>query len=205
MGSTPLAPARQRVLDELDRRGGYLRQRELLAVGGDPHALGELVAGGQLVRVRRGLYRRADAWSEHLGLADATAAAPGAVVCLLSALDYYALTTITPWEVYLAIPRKARPPRVEYPPVRAIRYGDRLFGYGIVHQPLADGRAVRMYSREKTVADAFHFDAIVGRDVALEGLKTYLRQPGRDIDGLLAAAAVCRVRPQLAAALEVLL
>jgi hypothetical protein len=79
------------------------------------------------VRVRRGLYRRADAWSEHLGLADATAAAPGAVVCLLSTLGYHALTTITPREVYLAIPRKSRPPRVDYPPVRAIRYGDRLF------------------------------------------------------------------------------
>jgi len=36
-------------------------------------------------------------------------------------------------------------------------------------------------------------------------LKTYLRQADRDIDRLLAAAAVCRVQPQLRAALEVLL
>ena len=197
--------ARQRVLDELDRRGGYLRQRDLLAERIDPHILSELVAEGRLARVRRGLYRRADAWSEHLSLADAAAAAPTAVICLLSALDYYALTTVTPWEVYLAIPRKARPPRLDYPPVRVVRYSDRMFGYGITEQPLADGRTVRMYGREKTIADAFRFDHLVGRDVALEALKTYLRQPGRDVDGLLAAAAVCRVRSQVAAALEALL
>jgi hypothetical protein len=62
-----------------------------------------------------------------------------------------------------------------------------------------------MYNREKTIADAFRFDRPVGRDVALEALKTYLRRPGRDIDGLLASAAVCRVRVQVAAALEALL
>ena len=196
--------ARQRVLDELDRRGGSLRQRDLLAERIDPHVLSEMVAEGRLARVRRGLYRRADAWSEHLSLADAAAAAPAAVICLLSALDFYALTTVTPWEVYLAIPRKARPPHLDYPPVCVVRYSDRMFGYGITEQPLADGRTVRMYGREKTIADAFRFDHLVGRDVALEALKTYLRRPGLDVDGLL-AAAVCRAQSQVAAALEALL
>jgi len=154
---TPNQPtARQRVFAELERRGGYLRQQQLLEVGIAPHILAKLVAEGRLIKVKRGLYRRADLWTEHLSLADATAAAPKAVVCLLSALDYYLLTTTTPWEIYLAIPRKARPPHIDYPPVRTVRYGERMFEYGIIQQPLANGRTMRMYSREKTLADTFH-------------------------------------------------
>lgn len=198
-------PSRRRVAEELHRRGGYVRHRDLLQAGIDPHVLGVLVAEGELERIRRGLYRLADDWSEHTGLAAATTAAPKAVVCLLSALDYYGLTMATPSEVYLAIPRKDRPPRIEYPPVRVVRYGERNFDYGITMQPLADGAVARMYSREKTIADAFHFADIVSREVALEALKAYLRQPGRRIDELLAAAEVCRVRPRLTSYLEALL
>jgi len=198
------ASSRKRVAEALDRRGGYIRHRDILQAGIDPHLLGTMVAEGELERIRRGLYRVASDWSEHTGLVAATIAAPRAVVCLLSALDYYGLTTTTPSEVYLAIPRKDRPPRIEYPPVRVIRYGERSFGYGVTNQPVADGGTVRIYSREKTIADAFHFVDIVGRDVAVEALKTYLRQPGRSIDGLLAAAAVCRVRPRLVSYLEAL-
>ena len=72
--------------------------------------LGALVAAGELERVRRGLYRRASVWFEHLNLADVAAVAPNGVIRLLSTLAYYGLTTMTPSDVYLAIPRKARPP-----------------------------------------------------------------------------------------------
>ncbi|MCL5960767.1 MAG: type IV toxin-antitoxin system AbiEi family antitoxin domain-containing protein [Chloroflexi bacterium] len=192
----------RRVVQELERHGGFVRHRDIREAGIDPHVLARLVNEGKLEKVRRGLYHRADAWLEHTGLGAVTVAAPKGVICLLSALDYYGLTTMTPSEVYLAIPRKARPPRIEYPPVRVVRYGDRIFDYGITYQQLADGQVVRMYSREKTIADAFRFENIVGRDIAIEALKEYLRQPGRDIDALLAAATICRVRPRITAYAE---
>ena len=199
------ASSRQRLIEELERRGGYVRHRDLLRAGIDPHVLTAMVSQGELERVQRGLYRFADNWSEHTSLATATTAAPEAVVCLLSALEYYDLTTATPSEVYLAIPRKARPPRLEYPPVRVIRYGERMFSHGITLQPLSHGQTVRIFSREKTIADAFHFSNIVSHDVAMEALRTYLRWRQRDVDALLAAAAVCRVLPQLTSYLEALL
>jgi hypothetical protein len=42
---------------------------------------------------------------------------------------------------------------------------------------------VRIYRREKTVADCFKFRKKIGLDIALEALKEYLRQPKRDIGG----------------------
>lgn len=108
-----------------------------------------------------------------------------------------------PPEVYLAVPRKARPPRLAYPPLHVIRYNDRMFGYGVTARTLPDSKArVRMYSREKSIADALHFAGRVGRDIGIEALRAYLRQPGRDVDELLRAAEVCRVRPRMTAYLE---
>ncbi len=194
---------RDRVLRELDQRDGYVRDRDIRNAGVDPHLLARLVEEGVLERVARGLYRRADTWSEYRALVDAAVAAPHAVVCLLSALEYYGLTTTVPPEVYLAVPRKARPPRLAYPPLHVIRYNDRMFGYGITEQTLPDSKArVRMYSREKSIADAIHFAGRVGRDIGIEALRVYLRQSGRDVDELLRAAEVCRVRPRVTAYLE---
>lgn len=200
-----LSVAEQRVLDALQDHGGYVRTGDVLREGIDHHALARLTDRGLLERVRRGLYRRADMVSAEVGVADVAAAAPDGVVCLLSALAHYELTTTTPWEVYLAIPRKAWPPKIEYPPVRVIFYNDRMFEYGVQQESLSNDGAVRMYGPEKSIADAFHFEEYVGRDIALEALKTYMaRRRGRNIPELLRAAEVCKVRPAVQRYVEAL-
>lgn len=199
----PLTLAEQRVLDALQDYGGHIRTGDVLKAGIDHHALARLTERGLLERVRRGLYRRADMIPADVGVADA--AAPHGVVCLLSALAHCELTTTTPWEVYLAIPRKAWPSKIEYPPVRVIFYNDRMFEYGIQQEPLSNDGPVRMYSPGKSIADAFHFEEHVGRDIALEALKTYMaRRRGRNIPELLKAAEVCKVRPAVQRYVEAL-
>ncbi len=204
--ASPTGTTRERVLYELGRHGGYIRDRDIRLAAVDPHILGQLVADGTLERVVRGLYRRADAHSAYVGLADVNAAAPHAVICLLSALEYYGLTTTIPPEVYVSIPRKARPPRLDYPPLNVIRYNERMYHYGITEQALPDGRAtVRMYSREKSIADALHFSNRIGRDIVVEVLREYLRRPHRDVDELLRAADICRVYQRMTTYLEAIL
>jgi hypothetical protein len=58
---------------------------------------------------------------------------------------------------------------------------------------IQDSVPVRMYSREKTVADCFKFRKKIGLDIALEALRDYLRQPKRDIEELLKFARINRV------------
>jgi predicted transcriptional regulator of viral defense system len=200
-----LTAAEQRVLAALQEHGGYVRTGDILRAGMDHHTLARLTDLGLLKRVRRGLYRRADMITGDMAVADVAAAAPNGVICLLSALSHYELTTTTPWEVYLAIPRKSWRPKFDYPPVRAVFYTDNMFQYGIQDEPLSAGRSVRMYSPEKTIADAFHFEDYVGLDVALEGLKTYMgRRRERNIPALLKAAEICRVRSTVQLYLEAL-
>lgn len=51
---------------------------------------------------------------------------PEGVICLLSALDYYGLTTFNPSEIYVAIPHAAKAPGIEYPPVKVFYFRDRF-------------------------------------------------------------------------------
>jgi hypothetical protein len=67
-----------------------------------------------------------------------------------------------------------------------------------------DGVSVRIYSPAKTVADCFKYRNKIGAELAVEGLKDYLKQHPRGADALWRFAKVCRVsnvmRPYLEAA-----
>lgn len=64
---------------------------------------------------------------------------------------------------------------------------------------------MRIYSREKTVADCFKFRNKIGKDIALEALKDYLGLPNRQLDRLLDYARIDKVekviRPYIEASL----
>lgn len=73
---------------------------------------------------------------------------PQGAVCLLSALRYHDLTTQAPFEVWLAIGEKARLPKIDYPPLRIVRFSGQALSFG-VEQHEVDGVKVRIYSAAK--------------------------------------------------------
>lgn len=152
-----------------------------------------MVEEGKLERVSRGLYRLVDAPPPaHADLAIVAAKVPDGVVCLISALAFHELTTEIPHEVYLAIRRTARPPSIDYPPVRSFRFGDKAFSAGI--ETYKDGTVtLRIYCREKTLADCFKYRNKIGLETCLEALRTYRGLRGFDADALFRYAKVCRV------------
>ncbi|HKY39607.1 MAG TPA: hypothetical protein VJN18_26895, partial [Polyangiaceae bacterium] len=127
---------------------------------------------------------------------------PEGVVCLISALAYHELTTQIPHAVDIALPRGAEKPRIDYPPVSIHWFSGPAFKSGIETATI-DGQKVRIYSAEKSVADAFKYRNKLGLDVALEALKTWRGRRGAVIGRLLEQARVCRVervmRPYLEA------
>ena len=146
-----------------------------------------------LERPGRGLYRLANAnQSRHAQLAEVAKRVPRSVVCLLSALDFHGLTTQLPHELWIAIPKTARTPRIEYPPLRILRYGEAAYHFGIELHVL-DGVEVKVYSAAKTVADCFKFRNQVGLAVALEALRDCRRKKKATGDELWKAAKVCRM------------
>ena len=143
--------------------------------------------------------------TEHHSLVIAASAAPKSVVCLLSALRFHDVTTQNPSEIWLAIERRSRAPKLDFPPLRVFRFSGQAFTRG-VERIAIEGRHVRIYSLAKTIADLFKYRHKVGLDVAVEALRESIKsgkvKPGQ-IDPF---ARICRVqevvRPYLEALVE---
>ena len=165
-------------------------------------AVARLLGQGRLQRIARGVYAPAGFEpTEHHGLATAAARIPHGVICLLSALQFHGLGTQAPFEVWIAIDRKARKPTISPPPLKIVRFSKRALREGIEPHSL-EGVAVNITSPARTVADCFKYRNKIGLDVALEALKEY-RRGRHSIDELVRAAEIVRVakvmRPYLEA------
>ena len=184
--------------------GGVLRTKDAIRLGIHPETLYKLRDSGVLTRLGRGLYRLSDL--PPMGNPDLVTVAmkvPTAVVCLISALSFHELTTQIPHEVYIALPRGAEPPRLDYPPIRIFWFSKHVFQFGVeIHQ--LDGAKVRVYNAEKTVADCFKYRNKIGLDTAREALRLYLEQRKKNLNALLEAAEVCRVSKVMRPYLEAL-
>jgi predicted transcriptional regulator of viral defense system len=187
-----MADSYQNILDLAAERS-LIRPRDLTERGLPTVALTRLVRQGRLQRVGRGLYALPDRpVSEHNALAEVARKHPQAIICLLSALRFHDLTTQSPFEVWLAIPNKARAPKMDYPPLRIVRFSGAALTRG-VEDHVIDGVPVRVTSVARTVADCFKFRNKIGLDVALEALQEAWRAKRASMDELWRYATLCRV------------
>ena len=177
----------------LVRRHGVLRPRDLSAHGIAREYLIRLHRSGLLERPARGIYILANAEpSEYQSLVEACKRLPHGVVCLLSALRFHGLTTQAPFEVWFGISEKARLPKVQYPPLRIVRFSGRALTTG-VEQHAIQGATVRVTNAARTVVDCFKYRNKIGLDVAIEALRDCWRKKKATMDQLHGAAQARRM------------
>jgi predicted transcriptional regulator of viral defense system len=164
-------------------------------------ALQTLVANGEVQRVQHGCYQQASISDGVDPWVLATRAVPDGVLCLLSALAFHELGTQLPADVWLALPKSAYRPQIDYPPIRFVHFSDLAFSAG-QEEHLRTGGVVRVYSVAKTLADCFKFRNRIGVDVAVEALKDAVHQRRTTINELMAMARVCRVQAVMAPYVE---
>ncbi|MBA4067810.1 MAG: transcriptional regulator [Isosphaera sp.] len=175
------------------KHGGVLRMADALREGIHRRRLYAMRDEGQIETLARGLYRLTDADPPSSpDLLTVAAKVPHGVVYLISALAFHEMTTQVPHEVWLGVPRNSEPPRLDYPPIRAVRLSPGPYAAGIETHEL-DGVRVKVYSREKTIADCFKHRNEVGLDTVLEAVRMYKDQGRVDADAVLRYASVCRV------------
>ncbi|RDH83662.1 MAG: transcriptional regulator [endosymbiont of Escarpia spicata] len=179
---------------ELVQKEGVLRPRDLDPYGIPRIYLSRLHAAGKLQRIGRGLYVLPGTnASEHRSLAEACKRVPKGVICLLSALRFHELTTQSPFEVWLAIGEKAWRPRVEYPPLRIVRFSSAALDAGVEEHRI-EGVIVPVFTPAKTVADCFKYRNKIGLDISIEALRECWRSRRCTMDDLWQYAKVCRVQ-----------
>jgi len=178
---------------EIIRRLGIVRPSDLTAQGVSRGLLYRLVRKGLVERSSRGIYvaHRHPVTADHT-LAQVARRVPGGVFCLLTALRFHGLTTQNPAEVWIALPEKARKPRLDYPRLRVARFSGPALSEGIQTHRL-ENVGVRVYSAAKTVADCFKYRNKVGIDVAVEALRDFGRRHRGGATDLARFARICRV------------
>lgn len=185
------------------KNGGILRMSEALQAGISRRVLYSMHDQGALERLSRGVYRLTSLPGlEAPDLVAVAARIPKGVICLISALDFHDLTTQVPHAVDVAIARGTEKPRIDYPPVNIYWFSGDAYRSGI-DTPVFDGKPIRVYGAEKSIADVFKYRNKIGIDVALEALRTWRSRREASFEKLLEYARICRVdrvmRPYLEA------
>ena len=158
------------------QKGRLVRLRDLMQAGVGPETMARLVRAGIAVRPARGLYQLADAIpGPHHTLAEAAVLVPKGAVCLTSALQFHELTLQMPSAVWIAIDRTGWKPRVDYPPIRFVRFSGRALTEGIERHRI-EGVEVKIFGPAKTIVDCFRYRNKIGLDIAVGGLKEGLRR-----------------------------
>jgi predicted transcriptional regulator of viral defense system len=190
-------------IESIFARKPVVRSRELVAAGVPRSVITRLLRSGRIKRISRGVYVLPDYQEgEHAALLSVARRSPNVVFCLLTSLRFHELTTQSPAQVWIAIPNKGRSPKLDYPPLRVVRYSDRSLKTGTITRTI-DGITITLTGVEKTVADCFKFRNKIGLDVAIEALREARASKMFDADAFWRYAIVDRianvVRPYLEA------
>ncbi len=183
----------QKLVSEL-RKKRILSTQEILQLGISKEYLRKLTNEGKIERVSRGFYSLPNSdFSAMQSLVEVSKQIPDGVICLLSALRYHGFTTQNPFEVWIAIKRRAWKPKTEVSTkIHYMRFSGKAFSQGIQVKKV-DNVKIKVYSPAKTVADCFKYRNKIGLDVALEALKEGWSKKLFTMDELWKYAKICRV------------
>lgn len=169
--------------------GNTFTTAEALSSGMHRRELYGLRDDGALIELSRGVFRWANApaptFPDFLAVSRRV---PTAIVCCVSAAAVYDLTDEIPIAVQFAVPRQHRVPRIDHPPAEVFRFTAAKFELGVSSTEAAPGEVVRIYNRERTVADLMRLRSRLGEPFALAALRRYLRSREARPRDLLAMA-----------------
>jgi predicted transcriptional regulator of viral defense system len=155
-----------------------------------------LVKEKTIIKIKPGYYRYSNYGffkDINVNLITVCRAEPQSVICLISALDYFQMTDFNPSEIFYAIPHSQKKRNINNPPVKAYFFRDRFYDPGIDVIKTKYGN-LRIYNREKTVCDMFRYRNKLGEDLAMQALKSYLKQKKKSIATLVKYAEICQVK-----------
>ena len=185
-----------KIIEFIKKNNGYARMKELKQAGFHTRSIKMLHQAGSIQKVKPGLYKLPDVVSKgnySQGFIDVCNANPKGVICLLSALEYHNLTDANPSKIYMALPNKDKLNKIAFPPVEVYYFRDRFYNCAIQEITTKTG-SFKIYNAEKTICDMFRYRNKLGEDLALEGLKNYLKRKDASINKLWEYAIQCRVK-----------
>ena len=183
----------------------FLAVSDLLSAGFSYYKINKLVAEGKLIKLNNKMYENTAYSGEVSDFSVVSAYAPKGILCMMTAVRYYALTTYLPDSVDIAIERNMKISTMpEWPSINVWYFPEKRYNSGIVRIADAAGE-YRIYDIEKTVIDILYYRNKVGIEETKEVLRNYLARPDRDLIRLRRYADTLGCKKILGTYLEVLL
>ena len=181
-----------------------ISMQELKNKGLSQYKVSKLVSEGKLKKLNKGYYENTEYSGEESDFYYTEAYAPNGVICLLSAADYYQLTTFIPDAIDVAIPRKAKISTIpDQPRLNIHYYTDARHELGIT--TVREGKnKFQIYDIEKTVVDIVFYKEKIGIQETKEILINYLQRRDRNLNRLMKYAELMKCNKVMRQYLEVL-
>ncbi len=188
------------------KNNGYARTKDIIEAGIHTSYLYQLLAEGVISKIKRGLYQwekyNNSAYEEFISVSKIV---PKGVFCLGSALSYYDITTINPWQYHVAIFRDDRKPVLpDFPPIKIYYFSKVQYEIGIQEINM-DKHKIKIYNIEKSICDCLRYRNDIGMDIVKQALNEYVKRKDRNIHKLLRYADKIGIYNLLTKYLEVLL
>ncbi|MFA5033985.1 MAG: transcriptional regulator [bacterium] len=195
----------QKLIKFFRDNGGTVRFSSILNAGFHSDLLVALEKEKKVKRVARGLYRLDNyVPMTNPDIINASLQAPRGVVCLLSALSFYEVTTEVPEHIDMAILRGSHAYRIKYPPVRFYRFDSKSYEAGVEERKI-DGCRIKVYNLAKTLADCCKFRNKIGMNIVREALKVAIKEKNIKPKEIMQYAKICRVDNIIKPILEAML
>lgn len=197
--------ADSQVIDRLRPLGTIFRARDAVSNGVSWRDLYRARDSGLLVELSRGLFQLQETGGiDQIDFVVVCARAPQGMVCLRSALAYWDLSDESPSRVDLAVPAGSHRPLIDRPPTRVHVFGAKTFELGRIDVSAGEGIDFSISDPERTVVDCFRQRHRLGEDLAVGGLRRYLRRPRAQPGRVLELAQELRIRTPIREAMRIL-
>ncbi len=196
----------KKIKEVFEKNNGYAKTKDIVKTGINKYHLYKLLEKNKIIKLKNGLYK----WNypeknSDEELVEVSKIVSSGVICLLSALSYYELTTTNPWQYYIAIHRDVHKPKLpEYPPIKIFYFSQKQYETGIINREINENK-IQIYDMEKTLCDCFRYRNKVGRDIVNEAFKEYVNGKYMNMDKLLKYAEKVGPYNELKKYLELLL
>jgi len=184
---------------------GYIRTNDLSSKGINRRYLRDLINEGVIERIKQGLYKWRDTkFDVEEELINVSKIIHNGVICLVSALAYYELTSYTPGEYTIAVRRNYNIKLPDYPPIKLYYFSEKYYMDGVEKIDI-NGNIIKIYNIEKTICDCLRYEDKISKDIIIESIKEYVKRRDKNISKLMNYAAKAKVKDIVQKYIEVLI
>lgn len=184
---------------------GYIRTKDISCAGINRRHLRDLINEDVIERIKQGLYRWKDAkFDVEEELINVSKIIQHGVICLVSALAYYELTSYTPGEYTVAVRRNYNIKLPDYPPIKLYYFSDKYYMDGVEKIDI-NGNIIKIYNIEKTICDCLRYEDKISKDIIIESIKEYVKRRDKNISKLMKYAAKAKLKDVVQKYIEVLI